>query len=239
MSDPSPNHSFPSPCAGINRGSYLIKVGMGEGLRTLPHLSVGEAEADRECKNLGTSGGRGEKISARGFNGPVLVGTLLPTAREVRGGVSARAQALNETVRKKKMRGIYETCKRVGGRNPLALHESRCCACLARRGSSWEKSPRVPRSRGSRVPTLSWVRVGARLPRWGHGGCPGRCPCLPKGFLCLKRSRAVPGAKSPVPQPCPCLTPVGLAMVASTGRFVARAGAAARAWGKCCRSLRG
>lgn len=102
MSDPSPNHSFPSPCAGINRGSYLIKVGMGEGLRTLPHLSVGEAEADRECKNLGTSGGRGEKISARGFNGPVLVGTLLPTAREVRGGVSARAQALNETVRKKK-----------------------------------------------------------------------------------------------------------------------------------------
>lgn len=30
MSDPSPNHSFPSPCAGINRGSYLIKVGMGK-----------------------------------------------------------------------------------------------------------------------------------------------------------------------------------------------------------------
>lgn len=101
MSDPSRNHSFPSPRAGINRGSYLIKVGMGEGFKTLRHLGVGEAEAGRECENLGASGGRGEKISARGFNGPVLVGTLLPTAREVRGGVSARAQALNETVRKK------------------------------------------------------------------------------------------------------------------------------------------
>lgn len=102
MSGPSRNHSFPSPRTGINRGSYLIKVGMGEGFKTLRHLGVGEAEAGRECKNLSASGGRGEKISARGFNGPVLVGTLLPTAREVRGGVSARAQALNETVRKKK-----------------------------------------------------------------------------------------------------------------------------------------
>lgn len=101
MSGPSRNHSFPSPRTGINRGSYLIKVGMGEGFKTLRHLSVGEAEAGRECENLSASGGRGEKISARGFNGPVLVGTLLPTAREVRGGVSARAQALNETVRKK------------------------------------------------------------------------------------------------------------------------------------------
>lgn len=71
-------------------------------------------------------------------------------------------------------------CKRVGGRNPLALRESRCCACLARRGSSWEKSPRVPRSRGSRVPTLSWVRVGTRLPRWGHGGARAGALACPK-----------------------------------------------------------
>lgn len=108
MSDPSQNHSFPSPCAGINCGSYLIKVGMGEGFKTLRHLGVGEAEAGRECENLVASGGGGEKISARGFNGPVLVGTLLPTAREVRGSVSARAQALNETVRKK--REAYTKC---------------------------------------------------------------------------------------------------------------------------------
>lgn len=41
MSGPSRNHSFPSPRAGINRGSYLIKVGMGEGFKTLHHLGVG------------------------------------------------------------------------------------------------------------------------------------------------------------------------------------------------------
>lgn len=61
MSDPSRNHSFPSPRAGINRGSYLIKVGMGEAFKTLHHLGVGEAEAGRECENLSASGGRGEK----------------------------------------------------------------------------------------------------------------------------------------------------------------------------------
>lgn len=67
MSDPSRNHSFPSPRAGINRGSYLIKVGMGEGFKTLRHLGVGEAEAGRECKNLVASGGGGEKNISEGI----------------------------------------------------------------------------------------------------------------------------------------------------------------------------
>lgn len=84
MSEPPQTTASPRRRAGIKRGSYLIKVGMGEGSITLRHLGAGEAGAGRECENLGASGGRGENISARGLNGPVPVGTLLPTARRVR-----------------------------------------------------------------------------------------------------------------------------------------------------------
>lgn len=96
--------------------------------------------------------------------------------------------------------------KRVHGRNPPAPRESRRCSRLARRGGSREKSPPVPRSR---IPALAGMRVGARLPRGGYGGALEECPHQPQGFLCLRRSRTVPGAKSPVPQPCPCPTPRG------------------------------
>lgn len=91
----------------------------------------------------------------RGFNGPVLVGTLLPTAREVRGGVSARAQALNETVRKK-MRRIYEMRKRVRGRNPPAPP---CPVHLP-----WWLAGEIPA--GPRIPWLPSPHAA-----WGEGGC--------------------------------------------------------------------
>lgn len=84
MSEPPETTASPHCRAGIKCGSYLIKVGRGEGSATLRHPGVGEAGAGRECENLGASGGRGENISVRGLNGPVPVGTLLPTARRVR-----------------------------------------------------------------------------------------------------------------------------------------------------------
>lgn len=79
--------------------------------------------------------------------------------------------------------------KRVRGRNPPALCPPRWLA---------GKVPPVPR--GSRVPALPGARVGTRPPRPGHGGA------LAPGSS-ARRSRAVPGAKSPVPRAVPVADP--------------------------------
>lgn len=101
MSEPSRNHSFPSPLRGDQTRVIFNKGGDGRRLQNITSPSLwGRRRQAGNAKISAQVGAEEKKISARGLNGLVLVGTLLPTAHEVRGGVSARAQALNETGRK-------------------------------------------------------------------------------------------------------------------------------------------